>query len=863
MKLNHCALSRGLLTLSVLSLLVACGDDGGEDAGDVAADATADTAETADTADTTEPPPIVDIDPWIETCDDPAPLAARTYEAELRYNAYGVPYITGDDLGDVIFGQAYAQAKDHVCTLADQVVATRSERSRYFGPGEDGANLRTDFGNLSLGVRDKARCNLGRMSAEAREAVRAIAAGYNQYLADTGVDNLPADCAGADWVKPITELDVAAMHVALLTRASGQALIGAIADAAPPTATAAGPMSFDAARVAMTTDDAPTEPLASNGWGIGKERSASGHGMLFANPHFPWQGALRFHECQLTIPGELNVHGGALVGAPGVLIGFNKDVAWTHTVSASQRFTMYALTLDPSDPTVYVYGDERRRMAQRTVSIEVKQGDGSLETVERTHYYSHYGPIVSVAPLTWSSAYVLTFRDANINNYTFYDQWLGMDRASNLEEFKQAFSDFSGIPWVNTVYADKDGNAFYVDPTPVARMSDEALGWFAGAQAGDETGMAANLSALIAASFGAFCFDGSDPAHEWTEVAGAREPGLTPFSEAPQLERTDFVCNANDSHWLSNPAAPLEGYSPLYGPERTARSFRTRMNLLAVADTGEHALSGADGKLTFDELKQARSGGQALHAALHRDGVVSRCDGVDSVEVDGTTVSIADACATLAAWDGRLKVTSAGAPLWRELLGSIRAQDAQDALYSDEFDPDDPVATPSVMAPPPTDGPDPILVALAMAVQNLQKAGFAVDVTLGEAQFTMKGDRRLSVPGGSHDEGAINMVTYASDSTTLLPKLPRPGDLISSATGLTTEGYMITYGTSFNFVLEFREDGPYAEGLLTYSQSADPASPHFDDQTAMFAEDGWRVLRFTEAQLAEDDNLTTVTVSTE
>lgn len=58
---------------------------------------------------------------------------------------------------------------------------------------------------------------------------------------------------------------------------------------------------------------------------------------------FPWEGGLRFWEVQLSVPGELDVYGAQLTGLPAVGIGFNEDVAWSHTVSDGNRFTAYKL----------------------------------------------------------------------------------------------------------------------------------------------------------------------------------------------------------------------------------------------------------------------------------------------------------------------------------------------------------------------------------------------------------------------------------------------------------------------------------------------------------------------------------------
>ena len=45
--------------------------------------------------------------------------------------------------------------------------------------------------------------------------------------------------------------------------------------------------------------------------------------------------------------------------------------------------------------------------------------------------------------------------------------------------------------------------------------------------------------------------------------------------------------------------------------------------------------------------------------------------------------------------------------------------------------------------------------------------------------------------------------------------------------------------------------------MLSYSQSADPASPHFADQTRLFSESKYRPVLFTEAEILADPQLKT------
>src|SRR5258707_472406 len=235
----------------------------------------------------------------------PVATAAPGYRATVRWTSHGIPHIVADDLGGLAFGQGYAFATQHVCVLADQIVKLRSERAKLFGPGDDNANIESDFGWLALDVRDQARRALPTLSPTAATLVRGFVAGYNRYLAETRPDALPADCANAAWVRPIDEIDLLSHWNQIGILGSTGYFIDSIAAAQPPGASTA---ARDVAPPDLQRADAP----ASNGWAIGAERSSTGRGMLVANPHFPWEGELRFFESHLTIPGSLDCYGANL-----------------------------------------------------------------------------------------------------------------------------------------------------------------------------------------------------------------------------------------------------------------------------------------------------------------------------------------------------------------------------------------------------------------------------------------------------------------------------------------------------------------------------------------------------------------------
>ena len=61
--------------------------------------------------------------------------------------------------------------------------------------------------------------------------------------------------------------------------------------------------------------------------------------------------------------------------------------------------------------------------------------------------------------------------------------------------------------------------------------------------------------------------------------------------------------------------------------------------------------------------------------------------------------------------------------------------------------------------------------------------------------------------------------------------------------------------------LEFADDGPRAMALLTYSESGNPDSLEFKDQTELFSRKEWRRVLYLDADIDADPNLRTYEVS--
>lgn len=766
--------------------------------------------------------------------------AGPQYQATIRRTENNVPHILADDMGSLGFGYGYAFSEDHLCTLADMVVRSNSERAEYHGPDE----LETDVVYKAIDLLGQSRVEFDGLDTELQDLIRGYAAGYNSYLDEVGPDGVSGWCTGAEWIRPIDEYDLAAYYKTLTLRASLDPIISMAFGATPPESS-----SSDESALAPETSGfdafnggAGSAETASNAWAIGPDRTADGTTMLVGNPHFPWQGSLRFYEAHLTIPGKINVYGASLLGSPGINIGFNDDVAWSHTVSAGHRFTAYTLDLVPGDPTSYIYGDETRQMTSETVEVEVLDPDtGVVSTEQHTIWFSHYGPIISIPGVGWGETLATTIRDANAENDEIIPQFLDMNMADSMDAFIDAHRDNQGIPWVNTIAASADGRIWYADTSATPNLSDEAIdAWLQQVNDGE--------FAKIALDQGLVLLDGSDPLFEWVDDPASRDPGVVPFDEFPQLERSDFVFNANDPYWIANPDEPLTGFSPMHGRAELQLSNRSRMNATQLSvDNGD---SGADGLFTLDELAASAIGNRVFTAEVLVDAVLGRCEEAG----ESASPSAVDGCLALAGWDRHVNLDSRGAVVWREFISRMGND-----VWATAFNPSDPIGSPSGLVGSIT-GDDPVLTALATAVDIVGSAGFQPDTPLGEVQFANRNGQRVPIHGGTGREGVTNVVGRGDNDTSTEPDIDL-GERVAETTSLTTEGYSIANGTSFIYALEFTEQGPVARAFLTYGESGDLTSEHYSDQTKRFSAKDWRVIAFTEDAISADSTLDTYEVT--
>ncbi|MDP1642134.1 MAG: acylase [Phenylobacterium sp.] len=741
-------------------------------------------------------------------------------EVEIRRTAHGVPHIRALDREGLGFGAGYAYAQDNICLMADQIVTLSGERALTFGA--DGQttvsfrpipNIEADVFFRTIFDMDALRQAFAEVDPRYADMVRGYVAGYNRYLSDTGRAALPAPCRDADWVRPITLDDLLRLNDEKMVQASAGAWLSSIVAAKPP-----GGSPQTALRA---PEPAQYAGLGSNGWAFGKAATAQGRGLVLANPHFPWATTNRFYQVHLTLPGELDVMGVTMAGLPGVSIGFNKDVAWTHTVSTDRHFSLFQLDLKPGDPLTYMVDGAPHPIEAVQVEVPVK---GEAEPRRRTVYRTAYGPVVAApsSGFAWDTAHAYALRDANRGNLRASEVWLRFGVASSVEDIHQALVESVGMPWVNTIAADRHGRALYADITATPNLSDAHMQTCAADAPAAANWRAARL----------FVLDGARGACDWPVSAETPDGGLMPGSAMPALFRDDFVANSNDSYWLTNPAAPLTGYPRVIGEEGVPQNLRTRSGLLEITAWREGS-DGQPGRL-FDRkgVETILYRNKVLAADLVLDDLLAACGQTPRQTLETGVLDLTQACAVLARWDRRADADSVGTHLFLEFWTT--AHKIPD-LYAIPFDPRQPVTTPHGLSPSP-EVRAAALRALAEAVRLTQSRGLALDAPWGQVQVRPVGAERLAVHGADGDIGVLNAQRSVwSDEA---------------------KAYLPVHGSSYVQVVEFEADGPKAEAVLSYGQSAHPASPHYGDQTRLYAAEAWWPLPFTEAEIAADPALT-------
>ncbi len=471
-------------------------------------------------------------------------LGARV---QVLYDTRGVPHIFASSEDDAYRALGYVVARDRLFQLELQMLAA-SGRLTEIG----GARLiALDRATRALGLPRSAPRKLAAMDSGSAggRALLAYADGINAWIRGMRKSDLPIEDrllgrAPAPWqpINSVHLLNRMAYTLALqnseperraAARRVGQAAADALFPVNNPIQEPIQPNGRDAPRYDFRPLPSPAAPdsvpsaivssgdpldallalgaardrdeaLGSNNWAVAPSRTRDGYALLAGDPHLELTLPSIWYEAHIVVPGRLDVYGVTLPGLPFIIIGFNRDIAWTFTNTSSDVLDYFAETVDDTThPTRYRLDGEWRPIERH---VEIYRGPDGSELARDTMYSTHRGPLTRRLG-GWHS-----IRWTALDASTEADNFDRVSRARTVDEFLEAMATYR-VPAQNMLVADRQGN-----------IAIRSTGWYP-VRAGDGRGDEIR--------------DGSSSANDWR---GMLPLSAYPFSKNPAR---GFLSSAN------------------------------------------------------------------------------------------------------------------------------------------------------------------------------------------------------------------------------------------------------------------------------------------------------------------------------
>ena len=418
-----------------------------------------------------------------------AQIPGLSAQVRVIYDDRGVPHIFASTEGDAERALGYVVARDRLFQLEAQSRAGAGTLTELAGPGP----LGEDRATRSLGLPAAAEAKLASLTTAANSgdaraesslrALEAFAAGVNAYREALAPRDYPFEYkllghAPASW-QPISSIHffnrmsyTLAYNEDEYTHYSVAHRVGAAAaDALFPVnsplqepiqpSSRPEPRAFfkpipppgrpDTSTFAFAPHggDADERTIGSNNWAVAPKRTKNGHALLAGDPHLDLTLPSIWYEAHLVVPGDIDVYGVTIPGAPSIIIGFNRDVAWSFTNTEGDVLDRYVETVNDADnPTQYRLDGAWRPL---TLRVEHYRDANGRELFVDTVRFTHRGPMTRVEGHWISMRW--TALDSTVNLGGFID----IQRAKSTRDFWKSMQDYHA-PTQNMISADRTGS---------------------------------------------------------------------------------------------------------------------------------------------------------------------------------------------------------------------------------------------------------------------------------------------------------------------------------------------------------------------------------------------------------------------
>eukprot|EP00999_Lentomonas_sp_LEN2_P002993 NODE_84_length_2418_cov_164.959843_g63_i0.p1 GENE.NODE_84_length_2418_cov_164.959843_g63_i0~~NODE_84_length_2418_cov_164.959843_g63_i0.p1 ORF type:complete len:764 (-),score=196.90 NODE_84_length_2418_cov_164.959843_g63_i0:126-2360(-) len=687
------------------------------------------------------------------------------YSAEIHWDEWNVPHIYGDDDVSVAYAFGYAHGRDHGVLMMRQVMVSSGRMSEFNGRIWEFMDANTWASRLPKFAEEFYELQVEESTAK----FEAFAQGFSQYA-----EEFPDSFQDVQELLPLTGLDIfrANLRIIYTFCLSGSESFDFLEEAKSDGMQEhlekdnvywASYHKLDLFAGLGLSDDL-REVIGSNAWALNKNSGRTdGSTSVTSNPHLPYFFYFSWYEAHLVTP-EQDIYGATLVGIPGLQIAFTKYLSWTHTVNPVQNTVAYEVELADFDH--YILDGEVHPIQREEFTFKVKQLIGYKEVTVVVESTTH-GQIFKR-----SEDKILVKKIGGVNEnpprVNALAQWAQMSKAQNLEEFKSALA-MNQIPIFYTVVGTHEGDIMnsFNGWVPDREHMDIDKSWDAA-----QVPLPGGNSSLI-----------WETCLEWEQL---------PRVENPEV---GYVSNANEPIWSTS--LPFDefinedDYSGYICPP-SRMSYRAQVASRLMYENSN---------ITFERLIELK------HSTLYEAAAHALDDLLVAVAEHGNgDPKLEQAAAILKDWDRHTDTTSVGAVLFHNF---IRAAPGQSDLYLNQWEKQDPLATPNTLA-----NPAEAVENLRTAINRLEALDQPLDAAWGDVNKFFAGkymDFNNTVPSNGCGECFRN--TYH------IPNVALGGD-------------------TFVCVVAYKDDDMKAKCLLGYGNTSigSDSDEHLNDQAQLYSD---------------------------
>jgi len=585
---------------------------------------------------------------------------------EILWDEWGVPHIYAPTYEELFYAQGWAHMESHGNLILRLYGEARGRAAEYWG----GEHLEQDRFIHTMNVPKRAAEWYEQKNETYRSYLDAFVEGINTY-AEQHPEKLSNDIK---MVLPVEATDILA-HV---QRAFHLSFI-------------IPPGTLPRARQHLAA--------ASNAWAIAPERTTTGNAMLLSDPHLPWDESLfRFYELHLITP-DVELYGATLVGLPGIILGFNSDLAWTHTVNTHDGTDIFELTLEENG---YEFEGEVRRFEERTETINVRDNDGDLRDETVTILESVHGPVIAQ-----DDDKAIAIRVVGFDSPGMFEQWWRMGTARNLEQFEDALRMMK-IPMLTVMYVDRAGNIMHLFNGHVPIRSGG--NWNEWRQ----------------------ILPGNTSENIWVDIH--------PYEDLPRVvdPPTGWLQNANDPPWTTTIPYEIDpgDYPPYMAPHYMDLRAQQSARLLKENDS-----------LTFEEMVELK------HTTYIEATGRMFDDLFDAIEEYGDESAVR-AGEVLRNWDRTTGAESRGAVLFVQWAMQFQLWNNFEVFW----DPDEPLETPRGLQ-----NHQRAVEVLSQVARDIESRYGSLDVRWGDVYRVRIGEYDFPAQGGPGHLGIFHVLGFDRD----------------------------------------------------------------------------------------------------